>query len=287
MELLSSIRIDTINPHMASIIRDLHESIDYGKWNGCNNITIGSSNCVECFRLQYFDGNTIDYNCEQKRKIYVLKFLPVHVHEVYIAIKKIKEDILEIISSKNEINILSIGGGPGSDILAIKSFIAEQVKEECMPKFNILRIDKENGWDNLSEKIVHPNFSSKFINGSFNNRKFLFNFTLNKLNKNLSFDIILISYLISEISDNDMFIFTHNMQKLLANKSVLIINDRDEYLVQNRILGLLNNLSLKPEKNFVECERIWCGFSYPDDIKTLINPKLKTNSKQHSVLIKK
>ena len=271
---------------MESIIRDLHESIDYGKWSGCNNITIGSPNCVECFRNQYFDGNVIDYSCEQKRKIYILKFLPVHVHEVYIAIKKMENDILEIFSSKNEINILSVGGGPGSDILAMKSFIVEQVEEECMPKFNILRIDKENGWDNLSEKIIHPNFSSE-IKRKFNNRKFLFNFALNKLNKKLNFDIILISYLISEISDDDMFVFTHNMQNLLANKSILIINDRNEDVVQYRITGMLNNLSLKPEKFFSESERIWCGFSYPDDIKNLVNPKLKTNSKQHSVLIEK
>jgi hypothetical protein len=265
---------------MENIIRDLHKSVDYEKWNGCNNITPKSSNCLECFSKQFFGGNKIDYSCEQKRKIYVLRYLPVHVHEVYIAIKKINDDILEIIKSKNEINILSIGGGPGSDILAIKKFIVEQINEESMPKFNIFRLDKENGWDSVSKEIVYPKISNNFYHN-----KIKFDITLQKLNKNYNFDIVTISYLMSEISDSDLSVFTHNVRNFLANKSVLIINDRDEVLVQNRIVAMLNNLPIKIY--FSESERIWCGFSYPDDIGEITKPKRKTNSKQHSMLIQK
>ncbi|MDP3008438.1 MAG: small ribosomal subunit Rsm22 family protein [Methylococcales bacterium] len=285
MGLLSSIRTEVINPHMDNIIRDLHKSIDYDKWNGCSNVTPDSESCVDCLCKQYFNGNKVDYSCEQKRKIYVIRYLPVHVHEIYIAIKKSQEDILEIIASKNEINILSIGGGLGSDILAMKSFIVEKVKQD-MPKFNILRIDKENGWNDLSKEIVNPDFSGK-INENFNNRQFLFDVALNELNlKNLKFDIVLISYLISEISDNDMCVFIKNIQSLFSDKAVLIINDRNEGLVQNRILKLLDNLSVKIEKHFIDDKGIWCGYLFPSEIKSLFKPKTYTNSKQHSVLIK-
>jgi hypothetical protein len=269
---------------LENLITSLHDSIDFNQWNGCENITRGASSCVECCREQYFSGNQIDYSCDQKRKIYVLRYLPVHVREVYLAAKEIPSDKLKTILSKDIIRILSVGGGPGSDIAALKKVIMD-FRERNQAAHNhltihIVRLDKETGWDNLSGQMIHT-FSSNQCQFKYN--KCHVDIVSSEITLEHCFDIVSISYLISELPDKDMPIFIRNVQKSLMRGSILLINDCKRNDVKLKIRRLLKALEYKT--SVISDAVRWCGFNFPYHILMNVKPKLKTKSVRYMVLI--
>ena len=56
------------------------------KWEECEDMVNGASCCSDCCSKQYFNGNEIDYNCEQKRKVYVLRYVASTAERLIISL---------------------------------------------------------------------------------------------------------------------------------------------------------------------------------------------------------
>ncbi len=269
---------------LENLITSLHASIDFNKWKGCENMTKTASSCIECGGEQYFPGNQIDYRCEQKRKIYVLRYLPVHLREVYLAAKEIPADTLKTMLSKEVVRILSLGGGPGSDIAAIKKVIMDFIeRNQVAPNFltiHLVRLDKETGWDNLSSEVVRTFSSNQY---QFKYHKCHVDIVSTEMTLEPGYDIVSISYLISELPDRDMPIFIRNVQKSLMKGSILLINDSKRDNVKLKIERLLKALEYETS---VSSDAVrWCGFDFPYHILMNVKPKLKTKSGRYMILI--
>jgi hypothetical protein len=234
---------------------------------------------------QYFPGNQIDdYRCEQKRKIYVLRYLPVHLREVYLAATEIPADTLKTILSKEDVRILSLGGGPGSDIAAIKKVIVDFIKRNQVAAnlltIHIVRLDKETGWDTLSNEVVRI-FSANQCQFKYN--KCHVDIVSTEMTLEHCYDLVSISYLISELPDKDMPIFIRNVQKSLMRGAILLINDSKRDDVKLKIERLLKALEYE---TCVSSDTVrWCGFDFPYHILMNVKPKLKTTSRRYMVLM--
>lgn len=108
---------------MKKIIQEFYDEVDFDAVKSCN--TSKKSSCVDCHSDSYFESTEIDYSCLNKRKLYVVRYLPVHTHEILSALNLIPADSVNELLSKKKLNVACLGGGPGTDNLAFRkqSFI--------------------------------------------------------------------------------------------------------------------------------------------------------------------
>lgn len=259
-----------------SLIQDLHKQVDYDKWRNCMEKTLGATNCPDCCGRQYFDGNQISYQCDQKRKIYALRYLPAHIAENYQGSLLIPEEHRNRIFRKNSLKIASFGGGPGSDIAGFKQFI-EGLDNQEYPCANFIftRLDVEDGWKNISENVMRLYGADE---SRFNYQKFDMDICSNgNWFDDKRFDVILISYLVSELNTEQIQSLANNLRKCMGAETLLVINDRSEDVVYQKIEDLSSSANLR-----LITSRIlsgWAGYSYDNTIAQHTSPKFKVSSR--------
>jgi hypothetical protein len=249
----------------------------------CDDATPGATDCLSCFQKQYFDGNTISYDCNQKTYIYVARYFPVHVKENAVALKLIPRDIANRLVAENPVNIISIGGGPGSDTFAVKNFLIEKEGFEINTEKDVylLRIDKEENWNKIAGAVNSRVASTELI--KFDARKQLFDITSRKdwpKKPDRLYNIITMSYFLSEMKSNAEIEVIADYINMISSDicSVLIINDRDEEKVHRFKNLLFDKLDSITKFELDNNSRYHCGFFYNDDDRDFISPKLNTNS---------
>lgn len=249
----------------------------------CEDATPGATDCLSCFQKQYFDGNIISYDCDQKTYIYVARYFPVHVKENAEALRLMPAPIIKKLLARNPLNIISIGGGPGSDSFAIKNFLIEKEGLEIKTKKDVylLRVDKEENWNRIAGVVNSRISDSDLI--KFDSRRQLFNVTLKgewpKFSNKL-YNIITMSYFLSEMNScKEIEIIADYINKISSKKcSLIIINDRDEDKVHRFKDVLFKNVNFNTDIELNDRSQCHCGFFYDDQDRDLILPKLSTNS---------
>ena len=88
----------------------------------------------------------------------------MHVKENMEALRLLPDNFIKRLLELDTINIMNIGGGPGSDSFGIKTYLMnlERSGQITSPKnIYILRVDKEEGWDEIAgfinRRIVNTN----------------------------------------------------------------------------------------------------------------------------------
>lgn len=261
------------------LVTDLEASFDYERWGACQNTVGDAESCIACCHERYFNGDEIDYECEQFRKTYIMRFLPVHIHENYLALQRIPTDVLDTIGQNGTVNFLSLGGGPGSDIAAFKKYIENGNFENMgTQRFHIYRVDREDDWNGLATRVINI---FRCRNYEIRHTK-LHQDVLVPFTNQQNIHIVTLSYLISEIAEESIQILASNISEVLANTSVIVINDRDEDIVRRKAATLLQLLHI--DTYDVRNGREWCGEFYPDDVRDRVAPKLKTNSVRYTAV---
>lgn len=260
---------------MDKILDDTFEELDGAKWLKCQDRTPDSKSCVECFRLQYFNGNHISYDCIEKRKLYVLRFFPVHSAENREGLQQISKLALNNILKYAPIRILSIGGGPGSDIYATIKFLRDHIGDVTLHKIFITRIDIQPLWDGIANDTI------RLAAGDFPLRiDTLHSDVMHGLetlkNEDDEFDIVLCSYLISELAPSDLRAMGKIIRSVTWNGGVIIVNDRPENNVEERIRVLFEGAGVNPVKII---NNGWGKYIYNSKIANALSPKLNMNSK--------
>ncbi|MFH0781990.1 MAG: hypothetical protein V2B20_08570 [Pseudomonadota bacterium] len=134
----------------------IRKCIDYVSENieiVCQNATPGASGCLDCFQNQFFNDNIISYDCDLKINIYVGRYFPVHVRENIEALKLLPPEYIDKLLNLNTINVMNIGGGPGSDSFAVKKYFHGLERSGLIKDkkdIYILRVDRETNWNNMA-----------------------------------------------------------------------------------------------------------------------------------------
>ena len=269
---------------MKSLIRKCIDVVKDDIDGVCADATPGSSNCLNCFQKQYFDENLITYDCNYKINIYVAKYFPVHVKENSVALNLLSSDFMLELFKHSSINIMSIGGGPGSDSYAVKKYLTEcenQGDITSQKDIYLLRVDKEENWNNTAGEV--NSIISDTGNLIFNAKRHHFDVTIKEewMKRSFrTFNIFTISYFLSELTDKAQVETVAECINRCSSEEVscLFINDRNDEKVRSFQRVLFDNLSCNTDYEVEDSSRHHCGFFYDNDDKDLISPKLSTKS---------
>jgi hypothetical protein len=268
---------------LMDVVANFYEKIDLNAFQNCIKRHPNASNCIECCREEYFnDDIEIDYSCANKRLIYVVRYLPVHHSEIYDAITLIPNNIKYQLLDKESIKVLSIGGGPGTDVSAFNRWIKEN--QSNLRRLKYIRIDKQTGWDDTSQNIIRlcqpDGVRIECENEHFDVTSVSFNSS--QLGE---FDVVILSYIISEIPSDKINQLAINIKSKLNRQSVIIINDRNENNVRDKmnklciLLDIFIPIIKEPKEND------YCGFTYPDEIWERLAPKPKIYKKSFRCML--
>ncbi|AMX03693.1 hypothetical protein A3224_14855 [Microbulbifer thermotolerans] len=226
---------------------------------------------MDCFQSQFFYGNEISYACEEKRKLYVLRYFPVHCKENYHGAKNIPYDVVDKWFGYGYVKILSVGGGPGSDICGVLEYLEEEALSRQLDlSVDVVRLDIEDQWDEVFDDVMERffpwvNYRTVHLNVSDGI----------DLISDENFDLVTISYLISELSKEACINLADEVGSVLVDGGVLIINDRPEGVVEKNIRSMFDRIELSYEESSM-CD--WAGYSYPNDVAEAVGPKFNMNS---------
>ncbi|MBB4197642.1 hypothetical protein CCR94_13085 [Rhodoblastus sphagnicola] len=217
--------------------------------------------------------------------VYVLKYLTVHLREVYGAFVALREHDDQLPEWVGTVRVLSIGGGAGSDIAGFKNFVVDEDEgfySASAKQFDITRLERVTEWDTLAAKVVHI-FSSEGINF----RQFCIHNDINEFDpsKYPPYDIIMMSYVISELDDDALDVLVNVISSALAARGVLVINDRNELAVVAKIERLLSNFNVVARSQ--DKDECWCGIKYPDELRELFKPKLNMKSVRLGAIVER
>lgn len=256
---------------MDTLITDYYSHLNPEAFKDCDSKTPGSHNCLNCFQSQFFDGNDISYDCEEKRKLYLLRYFPVHCIENYHGATSIPEDVIEKWFQNGHADILSVGGGPGSDVCGVLQHLEEESERRQIDlSVDIVRVDIEDQWDRVFNDVMNRFFPW----ANYRTVHLDVNEGFDSINDE-SFDLVTTSYLISELSTEACLSLADEIDSVLIDEGVLMINDRPEAAVERNIRSMLDKIKISHENRFLNG---WAGYSYPNDVASTVGPKFNMNS---------
>jgi hypothetical protein len=256
---------------MDTLITDYHNDLNPNAFSSCNDQTPGSNSCLDCFQRQYFDGNEISYDCVEKRKLYLLRYFPVHKAENYQGAIKISDDVIDGWMDHGHIDILSVGGGPGSDICGVLKYLEEEAeRREIDLSVNVVRVDIEDQWDDVFEDVMQRFFS-------WANYQTIHHDVTKGLDSISDgyFDLVIASYLTSELSTAECISLADEIDSVLVDGGLLMINDRPEDVVEQGIRSMFERIEVSYKEYSLSA---WAGYCYPNHISDVVGPKLNMNS---------
>jgi ribosomal protein RSM22 (predicted rRNA methylase) len=150
-------------------------------------------------RLNRFDREPVDYRDPATRFAYAYKYVPVHGDYIVQILQKVRRKIGGVIFKNDAARLSCIGGGPGSDLIAILKYIDENKDTENIKKLTCFLLDKENAWGGTWTEIFDSLISSIQLVTHSRNLDVLDSNTWKWQRDFLSADIFTMIYFISEI----------------------------------------------------------------------------------------
>ncbi|MFJ4453251.1 hypothetical protein ACIP1G_05075 [Pseudomonas sp. NPDC089392] len=259
---------------MDKLLRLIFTKLDSKKWVNCGERTPNSVSCVHCQQSQYYNGNKISYSCVEKRKIYALRYLPVHEAENRSALRKLPDDVVQELLNYNNIRVLSLGGGPGSDLYAVLKYLSESVRDGYRHKVSMTRIDIEPLWDKMAGVVVEDAAAGcdfEIVN------KVIHADVMAGLDsvKGKEYDLVICSYLISELSGVNFKELGGRLKKIMWKGGVLMINDRPQDEVDNNIREIFEGAEIELEE---ASNNGHANYYFDQDIVDKVGPKFYMGS---------
>ncbi|CAK3436411.1 conserved hypothetical protein [Vibrio crassostreae] len=261
----------TVSNIMNNIINKFFGEVDFESFNECET---GKSDCVVCLRDNYFEATEIDYDCENKRKLYVVRYLPVHIKEVRSALDLISSKRENMLLDKKVLNVMCLGGGPGTDNAAFNKWLVNcrLFDKRSITRVNIVRVDRCEEWSEISPSIINHAFPDditvKYIKANHDVAK-------HEIKVGGKIDLVIASYLLSEISDEDIPKVVENIKKNINKNATIVINDRNQSEVTQKIEKVYELLGCEYVS---DSSRMHCDFSFDGKIVETAQPKFSTSS---------
>ncbi|MCO4173013.1 hypothetical protein K8D10_14725 [Aeromonas veronii] len=268
---------------MNNLIEELYTEIDFEMFSDCEHAVHGVTSCPKCCSGQYFNDNEINYSCEQKMKLYIIRYLPVHASEVRSSIGVLKNNaVMNRILSQDNLNVLSIGGGPGSDIIGFREAhrsiheLREFLEEESyVAEINYLKVEINDDWNALFERVINISVDGRLGHVNENYECIYGDATSIVLGIDTQ-DVILLSYIVSELTDDEAIMLANNIKRWSDENTIIIVNDRNQEEVTNRVNLMFEILNAQDAGEFESTG--WAGFFYPDEIRDSCEVKLNRSS---------
>ncbi|MBS1196501.1 MAG: hypothetical protein H6R18_286 [Proteobacteria bacterium] len=239
-----------------------------------------ASACRKCLQKQYFPGGTVDYSCSQLRLLYVLCYLPVHLKENLDVLEGLNRNGVEN-SWAPSIEVLALGGGPGSEIAGFQIFVANHGFFGSNPAgIEITRLDRVAEWSEIFKTVrsIAQGTETKFKYSRIKD-------DVRKINRYKgTYDLVFLSYIVSELTDVEAVQLGKALANVIKKKCVLVFNDRNETDVVNRI-DTITKLLPPAITEYESKSACHVGMPYPEAIKERVGPKLHLSSYRRGIVV--
>jgi hypothetical protein len=207
-----------------------------GKCQDCNETCSG--NCKGCLEKIHMEQEKRRYNCHFMRSYYIVSYLYKYKKEIRMALEVNSAEILRHLNLDGPVKIVSIGCGPGTEIVGFQEFLLDKVQNPSvkLPDINIkyVGIDINGDWKDYFSRtndLVESKFKNSGVPYKWHFYKAnVFDFNLN----NETIDIVFLPYVLSEIKkycddEKSMNTKVGNLWKQVENKlydkSIIVCND--------------------------------------------------------------
>ncbi|EPF2604469.1 hypothetical protein [Pectobacterium versatile] len=257
---------------MEDLIKKCYDKINYDQHEECSS-SLGDD-CLECSYNMYWGGNDVDYQCENKRLIYITRYFPAHSSEIYNALYGLFLTFHDEIKDKNKLVFASFGGGPGIDTYSFHRLLNSCSEEIECKSILAFRIEACEEWTELAKEVMFINSPEDFERKYYRR---IADVTSDDIRISEKFDIAVLSYIVSELNDNGVDKLIENILKNKSKQSYILINDRSEDDVIKKINKIMTSVTVG---GYSQCQfnNEHCGFSFPDDIYSDMSPKVYRKS---------
>jgi len=142
---------------MDGLIKRCYDKINNNKHINCKS-SLGDD-CFHCSSNMYFDGNDVSYECEHKRYIYIVRYLPVHSSEILNTLSQLLMTFYDEIKGKDKEKIVfaSFGTGPGIDTHAFHRWLDRYRDDIECKDITAFRIESCEEWIDLAKDVMFSN----------------------------------------------------------------------------------------------------------------------------------
>lgn len=96
----------------------------------------------------------IDYSELPTQAAYVFRYVLGHAEFAYDFLRHARDTLKAPLFKSEELWVTSVGGGPGSELLGLLKYLAEEKSEPQVSKIVYTVIDKEKSWEHVAESFI-------------------------------------------------------------------------------------------------------------------------------------
>jgi len=212
------------------LIKKYYNKIVFVPWWHCDERR-GAPNCVVCARGDFYarrlNNRKINYKCEQKRFLYIVRYMPLRILQILEMLRQMDEPMQQFLQNQARINVISLGAGPGFDIAAIQKYLVEQNINNVQKNVTCWRVDKEQLWDQIAVDVINI-YESDSVHFEHNCWTFDFSNPIPPFSGSVQsddFNIIIASYFLSELDENSLANVFSLIKENTLGPSLIMIND--------------------------------------------------------------
>lgn len=142
----------------------------------------------------------IDYQDPATRFAYVFKYVATHGDYIVQVLEKYRAHLGSAIFQNENLRVSCVGGGPGSDIIAILKYLDDYGKYEPVKKITCYLLDKQQAWaDTWTELDDSLNINNVVLHANFQPLDVTQPASWQSQQKFLQADLFTMSYFVSEV----------------------------------------------------------------------------------------
>lgn len=229
-------------------------------------VSVDVEECVDCHMRSYYpeDGNPM-YQCGNFKRVYLVRYFATQFAQSEFVIKA---HILRDVKGKADLSAVSLGGGPAPEALALMNELSS-----CEGDYNLFfnNIDREASWEEIYHDLAHR-FAKRVENA-----KLKTGFSSSDVTSYVShkqYDIVFISWMLSEMDEQDRPQALEMARKLVTPQGYILVTDRLEEAVVESISTIVGGTSGLELQRHDKVQGVYCGVSFPDDLKELFKVRL-------------
>jgi hypothetical protein len=154
-------------------------------------------------QLNSTDRKPVDYKDPSTRFAYVFKYVASHGDYVVQVLEALRAELDGPIFKPGNIRVSCIGGGPGSDIIAMLKYLDEQKATEKVKKVTCYLLDREQAWADTWTELDDSLETNLLLHANFQPLDVTDPKSWEQQTKFLSADIFTLSYFVSEVKSLD------------------------------------------------------------------------------------
>ena len=153
--------------------------------------------------LNQEERNAVDYSDPATRFAYVYKYVAAHGDYIVQVMNKLTVELDGPIFQSENVRATCVGGGPGSDIIAILKYLGDHEESEPVKKVTCYLLDGEQAWADTWTELDDSLDSDISLNANFQPLDVTAPKSWNAQKKFLQADLFTLSYFVSEVMSLD------------------------------------------------------------------------------------